>query len=86
MHQCHVEGKIAADNLDRVHEGQGVRITSRPAAGLDHQLANGEVGQEKAVDLLPDQVRCAVLNGKFGSDFGQLFAQANPRSETAMAA
>src|SRR3954453_1693880 len=47
-----VEGKIAPDNLDRVHEGQGVRITGRPAAGLDHQLANGEVGQEKA-DLPP---------------------------------
>jgi hypothetical protein len=31
------------------------------------------------------QVRCVVLNGKFGPGFGQLF-DANPSSETAMAA
>jgi hypothetical protein len=31
------------------------------------------------------QVRCAVLNGKFGSGFGQLF-DPNPGSEAAMAA
>jgi hypothetical protein len=40
----------------------------------------------RGADLLL-QVRCAVLNGKLGSGFGQLFdAQANPACETAMAA
>ena len=40
----------------------------------------------RGADLLL-QVRCAILNGKFGSGFGQLFkAQANPACETAMAA
>ena len=38
----------------------------------------------RGADLLL-QVRCAVLNGKLGSAFGQLF-KANPGSETAMAA
>jgi hypothetical protein len=38
----------------------------------------------RGADLLL-QVRCAVLNGKLGSGFGQLF-KANPGSETAMAA
>jgi hypothetical protein len=38
----------------------------------------------RGADLLL-QVRCAVLNGKFGPGFGQLF-DANSRSETAMAA
>jgi hypothetical protein len=32
------------------------------------------------------QVRCAVLNGKFGSSFGQLFQAADLASELAMAA
>ena len=40
----------------------------------------------RGADLLL-QVRCAILNGKFGSGFGQLFkAQANHACETAMAA
>ena len=40
----------------------------------------------RGADLLL-QVRCAVVNGKLGSAFGQLFkAQANPGCETAMAA
>jgi hypothetical protein len=38
----------------------------------------------RGADLLL-QVRCAVLNGKLGSGFGQLF-KAIPGSETAMAA
>src|SRR3954451_22394965 len=38
----------------------------------------------RGADLLL-QVRCAVLNGNFGSGFGQLF-KANPGSEMAMAA
>jgi hypothetical protein len=38
----------------------------------------------RGADLLL-QVRCAVLNGKLGSGFGQLF-KASPASETAMAA
>jgi hypothetical protein len=40
----------------------------------------------RGADLLL-QVRCAVLNGKLGSDFGQLFeAEADPASDLAMAA
>ena len=38
----------------------------------------------RSADLLL-QVRCAVLNSKLGSGFGQLF-KANPGAETAMAA
>jgi hypothetical protein len=38
----------------------------------------------RGADLLL-QVRCAVLNAKLGSGFGQLF-KASPSSETAMAA
>ena len=38
----------------------------------------------RGADLLL-QVRCAVLNSKVGSGFGQLF-EADPASETAMAA
>jgi hypothetical protein len=38
----------------------------------------------RGADLLL-QVRCAVLNSKLGSGFGQLF-KANPGAETAMAA
>jgi hypothetical protein len=38
----------------------------------------------RGADLLL-RVRCSVLNGKFGSGFGQLF-KANTGSKTAMAA
>jgi hypothetical protein len=38
----------------------------------------------RGADLLL-QVSCAVLNGKSGSGFGQIF-EVNPGSETAMAA
>jgi len=38
----------------------------------------------RGADLLL-QVRCAILNGKFGSDFGQIF-EADPASEVVMAA
>jgi hypothetical protein len=39
----------------------------------------------RGADLLL-QVRCAGLNGKFGSNFGQLFQAVDPASELSMAA
>ena len=50
-----IKGKVAPDDLDRVLEGERVRITRGLSAGLDHQVPNGKVGQEKAIDLLQDQ-------------------------------
>jgi hypothetical protein len=50
-----VEGKVAPDDFNGLDEGQGVGITARTLAGLDHQLADGEVGEQKTVDLLSDQ-------------------------------
>ena len=38
----------------------------------------------RGADLLL-QVRCAALNGKLGSSFGQLFQAVDPASELAMA-
>ena len=45
-----VEGKVAPDDFNGLDEGQGVGITARAAAGLVHHLADGEVGEQKAVD------------------------------------
>jgi hypothetical protein len=50
-----VEGKIAPDDFNGLDEGQGVGITARAPAGIDHQLADGEVGEQKAIDFLADQ-------------------------------
>ena len=47
------EGKITPNDLDRVHEGQRVGIAVRPAVALVHQMDEGEMGQQKAVELLP---------------------------------
>jgi hypothetical protein len=59
-----------------VLEGEHVRITRGLLAGLIHQLPNGKVGQEKAIDLLHDQIGAAraehqPLAGHRHLDFGQ---------------
>jgi hypothetical protein len=71
----------------------GLRVGTSITEGTANFLVNRRMNKSqqmrwsrRGADLLL-QVRCAILNGKFGSGFGQLFkAQANPACETAMAA
>jgi hypothetical protein len=69
----------------------GLRVGTALTEGTANFLVNRRMTKSQQMrwsrhgaDLLL-QVRCAVLNGKFGPGFGQLF-DANPGSETAMAA
>ena len=71
----------------------GLRVGTSITEGTANFLVNRRMTKSqqmrwsrRGADLLL-QVRCAVLNGKLGSGFGQLFkAQANPGCQTAMAA
>jgi hypothetical protein len=69
----------------------GLRVGTALTEGTANFLVNRRMNKSqqmrwsrRGADLLL-QVRCAVLNGKFGPGFGQLF-DANPGSGTAMAA
>ena len=69
----------------------GLRVGTALTEGTANFLVNRRMNKSqqmrwssRGADLLL-QVRCAVLNGKVGSGFGQLF-EADPASETAMAA
>jgi hypothetical protein len=69
----------------------GLRVGTSLTEGTANFLVNRRMNKSQQMrwsrhgaDLLL-QVRCAVLNGKFGPGFGQLF-DANPGSETAIAA
>jgi hypothetical protein len=69
----------------------GLRVGTSITEGTANFLVNRRMNKSqqmrwsrRGADLLL-QVRCAVLNGKFGPGFGQLF-DTNPVSKTAMAA
>ena len=70
----------------------GLRVGTSITEGTANFLVNRRMTKSqqmrwsrRGADLLL-QVRCAILNGKFGSGFGQLFkAQANSGSEAAIA-
>ena len=69
----------------------GLRVGASLTEGTANVLVNRRMNKSqqmrwsrRGANLLL-QVRCAVLNGKFGSGFGQLL-EAKPRSEAAMAA
>ena len=69
----------------------GLRVGTALTEGTANFLVNRRMNKSqqmrwsrRGADLLL-QVRCAVLNSKVGSGFGQLF-EADPASETAMAA
>ena len=69
----------------------GLRVGTSITEGTANFLVNRRMNKSqqmrwsrRGADLLL-QVRCAVLNGKFGPGFGQLF-DTNPGDETAMAA
>ena len=69
----------------------GLRVGTSITEGTANFLVNRRMNKSqqmrwsrRGADLLL-QVRCAVLNGKFGPGFGQLF-DTNPGSETAIAA
>jgi hypothetical protein len=71
--------------------GAGLRVGTALTEATANFLVNRRMNKSqqmrwsrRGADLLL-QVRCAVLNGQFGSGFGQLF-EANPGSETVMAA
>ena len=51
-----MEGQMPSDHPHGVQEGQLIRVTASLAAGLIDQLAQREVNQEQAIDLLLDQV------------------------------
>jgi hypothetical protein len=77
------------NDAERLHAGLrvGTALTEATANVLVNRRMNKSQQMRwsrRGADLLL-QVRCAVLNGKFGSGFGQLF-EADPASETAMAA
>ena len=71
----------------------GLRVGTALTEGTANFLVNRRLNKSqqmrwsrRGADLLP-RVRCAVLNGKLGSGFGQLFeAEADPTSDLAMAA
>jgi hypothetical protein len=70
----------------------GLRVGTSITEGTANFLVNQRMNKSqqmrwshRGADLLL-QVRCAVLNGKFGSSFGQLFQAADLASELAMAA
>ena len=71
----------------------GLRVGTSITEGTANFLVNRRMTKSqpmrwsrRGADLLL-QVRCAVLNGKFGSGFGQLFkAEVDPASDLAMAA
>jgi hypothetical protein len=50
-------GELAADDLDRVKEREPVRILPRLERSLAQEAADGEMGQQQAVELLGDEVR-----------------------------
>jgi hypothetical protein len=69
----------------------GLRVGTSITEGTANFLVNRRMNKSqqmrwsrRGADLLL-QVRCAVLNGKFRPEFGQLF-ETNPGAETAMAA
>ena len=50
---CH----LAADNAHCVEKGQLVRILIGAQRGFVHEAADGEMGHEQAIELLPYQIR-----------------------------
>jgi hypothetical protein len=92
---CEIDRYLASQSAwlvnyaERHHAGLrvGTALTEATANFLVNRRMNKSQPMRwsrRGADLLL-QVRCAVLNGKFGSGFGQLF-EADPASETAMAA
>jgi hypothetical protein len=70
----------------------GLRVGTSLTEGTANFLVNRRMNKaqqmrwsRRGADLLL-QVRCAGINGKFGSSFGQLFHAVDPASELAMAA
>jgi hypothetical protein len=70
----------------------GLRVGTSLTEGTANFLVNRRMNKSqqmrwsrRGADLLL-QVRCAALNGKLGSSFGQLFQAVDPASELAMAA
>jgi hypothetical protein len=70
----------------------GLRVGTSITEGTANFLVNRRMNKSqqmrwsrRGADLLL-QVRCAGLNGKFGSSFGQLFQAVDPASELPMAA
>ena len=70
----------------------GLRVGTSLTEGTANFLVNRRMNKSqqmrwsrRGADLLL-QVRCAVLNGKLSSSFGQLFQAVDPASELAMAA
>jgi hypothetical protein len=70
----------------------GLRVGTSLTEGTANFLVNRRMNKaqqmrwsRRGADLLL-QVRCASINGKFGSSFGQLFHAVDPASELAMAA
>src|SRR3954465_14438511 len=53
----HEQRQLAPDHPDRVQEREPVRILVGAQRRLVHQPADGEVGQQQAPELLPDQRR-----------------------------
>src|SRR3712207_3779235 len=51
-----VEGQVPADDAHGMQEGQPVRVAAGPATGLVHQLPQGEMDQQQAIEFLLDQV------------------------------
>src|SRR4051812_8937162 len=54
-----VEGKMTPDDPYRMDEGQGVRIAPALTAGLDHQVAQGQMDKQESVEFLFGQIGTA---------------------------
>ena len=50
-------GHLAADNAHGVEKGQPVGILIGAQRGFMHETADGEMGHQQAIELLPHQIR-----------------------------
>ena len=71
------EGRqLAADDANRMEEGQPIRVLIGFERGFMHETANGEVGHQYPEELLPDQVGClAAQDDTAATQVGLQFAQ-----------